>query len=202
MFAPHSRKVEISIPTLPRLGASESIHCEFGSIIRVAEVTGRTRHWSPVSCQTPGRSRPPPTSRGNTFAIGTELMKHTEEEVLQEQRSKFKFTGHKSKPSLLSLSFFLLSTATFAYDKQQEVNVSFHIKDRDTERKIDSTLTAGPVSHPEITDIIPRFGPLNGRISVTIKGSNMGIKKEDIKKITVAGVDCVHQQDRYSVSTR
>lgn len=50
--------------------------------------------------------------------------------------------------------------------------------------------------------IVPRFGPLNGRISVTIKGSNMGIKKEDIKKITVAGVDCVHQEDRYSVSTR
>uniref|UniRef100_A0A8C4GMS9 Plexin b2a, tandem duplicate 1 n=1 Tax=Dicentrarchus labrax TaxID=13489 RepID=A0A8C4GMS9_DICLA len=54
---------------------------------------------------------------------------------------------------------------------------------------------------PEITDIIPRFGPLNGRISVTIRGSNMGIKKEDIKKITVAGVDCDHQADRYSVST-
>uniref|UniRef100_A0A671Y5U7 Plexin b2a, tandem duplicate 1 n=1 Tax=Sparus aurata TaxID=8175 RepID=A0A671Y5U7_SPAAU len=52
---------------------------------------------------------------------------------------------------------------------------------------------------PEITDIVPRFGPLNGRISVTIKGSNMGIKKEDIKKITVAGVDCVHQEDRYSL---
>lgn len=53
-----------------------------------------------------------------------------------------------------------------------------------------------------LLQIIPRFGPLNGRISVTIKGSNMGIKKEDIKKITVAGVDCVHQEDRYSVSTR
>lgn len=29
----------------------------------------------------------------------------------------------------------------FAYDKQQEVNVSFHIKDTNTKRKIDSTLT-------------------------------------------------------------
>uniref|UniRef100_A0A667Z509 Plexin b2a, tandem duplicate 1 n=1 Tax=Myripristis murdjan TaxID=586833 RepID=A0A667Z509_9TELE len=121
----------------------------------------------------------------------------------------------------------------FAYDKQQEVNVSFHIKDRDTERKIDSTLTVVlyncstgredcslckhadakyqcvwcAVTHtcvyrklcpspepaqcpnPTITDIIPRFGPLNGRISVTIKGSNLGIKREDVKKITVAGVD-------------
>uniref|UniRef100_A0AAQ4PCE9 Sema domain-containing protein n=1 Tax=Gasterosteus aculeatus aculeatus TaxID=481459 RepID=A0AAQ4PCE9_GASAC len=54
---------------------------------------------------------------------------------------------------------------------------------------------------PQITDIVPRFGPPNGQISVTIKGSNMGIKREDVKKITVAGVECVHQADRYSVST-
>ncbi|KAF7652927.1 hypothetical protein LDENG_00089670 [Lucifuga dentata] len=165
---------------------------------------------------------------GRRFSIGTELMKHTEEEVTQGQGSKFNFRGYQ-----------------FDYDKQQEVNVSFHIKDRDTERKIDSTLTVvlyncsvgredcslckhadakyqcvwcaathtciyrelcpspEPIQcpNPRITDIIPRFGPLNGRISVTIKGSNMGIKKEDIKKITVAGVDCVHQEDRYSVST-
>ncbi|KAM3858765.1 plexin-B2-like [Diretmus argenteus] len=162
------------------------------------------------------------------FTIGTELMKQTEEEVTQGQGSSFSFRGYE-----------------FAYDKQQEVNVSFHIKERDTERKIDSTLTVvlyncsmgredcslckhadakyqcvwcgttrscvyrelcplpepGRCPDPKITDIIPRFGPLNGRISVTIKGSNLGIKKEDIKKITVAGVDCVHQEDRYSVST-
>ncbi|XP_019119112.2 plexin-B2a [Larimichthys crocea] len=165
---------------------------------------------------------------GRRFTIGTELMKHTDKEVIQEQGSKFKFTGYE-----------------FTYDKKQEVNVSFHIKERDTERKIDSTLTVklyncsvgredcslckhadaayqcvwcaatrscvyrelctspqpAQCPNPEITDIIPHFGPLNGRISVTIKGSNMGIKKEDIKKITVAGVDCVHQVDRYSVST-
>ncbi|TWW64893.1 Plexin-B2 Precursor [Takifugu flavidus] len=166
--------------------------------------------------------------KGRKFTIGTELMKNIEREVTQEQGSKFTFSGYK-----------------FAYDKQQEVNISFHIKEKDTDRKIDSTLRVGlyncsvgredcslcrhadatyqcvwcTATHmcvyqelcrlsapaqcpkPEITDIIPRFGPLNGRISVTIKGSNMGIKKEDIKKITVAGVDCVHQEDRYSVST-
>ncbi|XP_034530045.1 plexin-B2-like [Notolabrus celidotus] len=165
---------------------------------------------------------------GQRFTIGTELMKSTEKTVIKEQGSKFKFMGYE-----------------FSYDKQQEVNVSFHIKDRDTERKIDSTLTVvlyncsvgredcslckhadskyqcvwcaatrtcvyrelclspqpAQCPNPEITDIVPRYGPLNGRISVTIKGSNMGIKKEDIKKITVAGVDCVHQQDKYSVST-
>ncbi|GLD48245.1 plexin-B2-like protein, partial [Lates japonicus] len=133
---------------------------------------------------------------GQRFAIGTELMKHSEE-------GSHQWKGQSSN-------------SQFAYDKQQEVNVSFHIKDRDTERKIDSTLTVvlyncsrelcpsqqpAQCPNPEITDIVPHFGPLNGRISVTIKGSNMGIKKEDIKKITVAGVDCNHQADRYSVST-
>ncbi|XP_061570338.1 plexin-B2-like [Cololabis saira] len=162
------------------------------------------------------------------FTVGTELMRLTEEEVTQEQGSKFRFKGYQ-----------------FSYDEQQEVNVSFHIKDRDTERKIDSTLTVvlyncsvgredcslckhadakyqcvwcaashacvyrelcpspepAQCPNPEISNIIPRYGPMNGLISVTIKGSNMGIKKEDIVKITVAGVDCVHLEDRYSVST-
>ncbi|XP_068442414.1 plexin-B2a [Clinocottus analis] len=162
------------------------------------------------------------------FSIGTELMKDTEATVTQEQGSKFSFTGYE-----------------FSYDKQQEVNVSFHIKDRETERKIDSTLTvvlyncsvgrgdcslcrhaearyecvwcSGPrrcvyrglcpaaaparCPDPEITDILPRFGPLNGRINVTITGSNMGIQREDVQRITVAGVDCVHQGEQYSVST-
>uniref|UniRef100_A0AAQ6AQJ1 Sema domain-containing protein n=1 Tax=Amphiprion ocellaris TaxID=80972 RepID=A0AAQ6AQJ1_AMPOC len=39
--------------------------------------------------------------------------------------------------------------------------------------------------NPEITDIIPRFGPLRGGIAITIRGSNLGIHKEDIKRITV-----------------
>uniref|UniRef100_A0AAQ5Z0H8 Sema domain-containing protein n=1 Tax=Amphiprion ocellaris TaxID=80972 RepID=A0AAQ5Z0H8_AMPOC len=126
-----------------------------------------------------------------------------------------------------------LENYMFSYDKQQEVNVSFHIKQSDSEKRIDSTLTVvlyncsvgredcslckhadtkyqcvwcsasrtcvyrelcptpqpDQCPDPEITDIVPRYGPLNGRISVTIKGSNMGIKKEDIRKITVARVD-------------
>uniref|UniRef100_A0A8C9R8V0 Plexin B2 n=1 Tax=Scleropages formosus TaxID=113540 RepID=A0A8C9R8V0_SCLFO len=55
--------------------------------------------------------------------------------------------------------------------------------------------------NPEITDIIPRYGPLKGGISVTIKGSNLGIVKEDIESITVAGQPCMHQEEKYSVST-
>uniref|UniRef100_A0A8C1IGB8 Plexin b2b n=1 Tax=Cyprinus carpio TaxID=7962 RepID=A0A8C1IGB8_CYPCA len=54
---------------------------------------------------------------------------------------------------------------------------------------------------PQITDITPRFGPLKGGIAVTIKGSNLGIQKDDIKNITVAGVPCKHLREQYSVST-
>uniref|UniRef100_A0A673WIZ7 Plexin b2b n=1 Tax=Salmo trutta TaxID=8032 RepID=A0A673WIZ7_SALTR len=55
---------------------------------------------------------------------------------------------------------------------------------------------------PHITDIIPRYGPVRGGISVTIKGSNLGIHKEDIKAISVVGVPCIHQENKYAVSTR
>ncbi|XP_014850853.1 PREDICTED: plexin-B2-like isoform X2 [Poecilia mexicana] len=174
---------------------------------------------------------------GKSFTIGTELMGNTEENVMKTENSKFRFNGYQ-----------------FAYNDQQEVNISFHIKDQDRNAKIDSTLTVTlyscsvgredcslckhaddkyncewceetphetndkenmkcvykeicksseptPCPEPTITDVIPRFGPLNGSIAVTIKGSNMGIKKEDVKKITVAGVNCKHLEDRYSVST-
>lgn len=53
-----------------------------------------------------------------------------------------------------------------------------------------------------VFQITPRFGPLKGGIAVTIKGMNLGIQKDDIKNITVAGVPCKHLQEQYSVSTR
>uniref|UniRef100_A0A8B9LA78 Plexin b2b n=1 Tax=Astyanax mexicanus TaxID=7994 RepID=A0A8B9LA78_ASTMX len=138
-----------------------------------------------------------------------------------------------------------LGAYKFAYDKTQETSVLFHIKDKDTEKKIDSTLNvtlyncslgredcslcknadpkyqcvwcartrscvfeklcttdeAQECPDPGISAIIPRYGPILGGISVTIKGSNLGIQKEDIKSITVAGVPCTQQEEKYSVST-
>uniref|UniRef100_A0A671Y299 Plexin b2a, tandem duplicate 1 n=1 Tax=Sparus aurata TaxID=8175 RepID=A0A671Y299_SPAAU len=143
------------------------------------------------------------------------LMKHTEREVAQEQGSKFKFTGYEVSVEDFGCTYFTLQVGLVLY------NCSVGREDCSLCKHADSTyqcvwcsatrtcvyreLCPSPqpaqCPDPEITDIVPRFGPLNGRISVTIKGSNMGIKKEDIKKITVAGVDCVHQEDRYSVST-
>uniref|UniRef100_A0A9J8C201 Sema domain-containing protein n=1 Tax=Cyprinus carpio carpio TaxID=630221 RepID=A0A9J8C201_CYPCA len=164
---------------------------------------------------------------GRTFQIGTELMKQVGEVTVKADGSKYKFEGYE-----------------FEYDKEPEVNVTFYIKDKLTDRKIDSTLRVvlyncsvrredcslcknadqkyncmwcgttksciyrdlchqelAQCPPPKITDIVPRYGPLNGQISVTIKGSNLGIKQEDIKRITVAGVPCTHQPERYSVST-
>uniref|UniRef100_A0A9J7X6U2 Sema domain-containing protein n=1 Tax=Cyprinus carpio carpio TaxID=630221 RepID=A0A9J7X6U2_CYPCA len=164
---------------------------------------------------------------GRTFQIGTELMKQVGEVTVEADGSKYSFEGYE-----------------FEYDKEPEVNVTFYIKDKVTDRKIDSTLRVvlyncsvrredcslcknadkkyncvwcgttkscvyralctqelNQCPPPKITDIVPRYGPLNGQISVTIKGSNLGIKQEDIKRITVAGVPCTHQPERYSVST-
>ncbi|XP_056271825.1 plexin-B2b isoform X2 [Pseudoliparis swirei] len=172
---------------------------------------------------------------GRVFTIGTELMRNTEEEVKFEDSPFYTFSGFN-----------------FSYDKSPETNVLFYVKDKESGKKIDSTLNvtlyncsmgredcslcknADPMyrcvwcakqracvyeklcnpaqqgvedAHntecpdPQITDIIPRFGPMRGGISITIRGSNLGIHKEDIQSISVVGEPCNHQKEKYSVST-
>ncbi|KAF5907963.1 plexin-B2-like isoform X1, partial [Clarias magur] len=58
---------------------------------------------------------------GKTFQIGTELMKHVGE--VTTTGSNYRFDGYE-----------------FAYDKNPEVNVSFYVMDKETEKRIDSTL--------------------------------------------------------------
>lgn len=48
--------------------------------------------------------------QGRRFTMGTELMKHTEREVAQEQGSKFKFTGYE-----VSVEDFGCTYCTFIY---------------------------------------------------------------------------------------
>ncbi|KAK2121938.1 Plexin-B2 [Saguinus oedipus] len=55
---------------------------------------------------------------------------------------------------------------------------------------------------PVITRIQPETGPLGGGIRVTILGSNLGVRAEDIQRISVAGRNCTFQPEGYSVSTR
>ncbi|XP_062246095.1 plexin-B2b [Platichthys flesus] len=171
---------------------------------------------------------------GRAFTIGTELMRNVEEEVNLEEGLFYTFSGFN-----------------FSYNKSPETNVLFYVKDKESGKKMDSTLnvtlyncsmgredcslcknadpkyscvwcakqkacvynrlcsaqqgSAEPhhmeCPDPQITDIIPRFGPLLGGISITIRGTNLGIHREDIKKITVVGQPCIHQKEKYSVST-
>ncbi|KAM5333552.1 plexin-B2 isoform 2-T2 [Glossophaga mutica] len=55
---------------------------------------------------------------------------------------------------------------------------------------------------PVITRIQPETGPLGGGIRVTILGSNLGVRADDVKRVTVAGRNCAFDPERYSVSTR
>ncbi|XP_057185372.1 plexin-B2b isoform X1 [Triplophysa rosa] len=165
--------------------------------------------------------------KGRDFVIGTELVK-LEEDVKTEPGPFYSFSGFE-----------------FSFDKAHETNILFHVREKYTRKKIDSSLNvtlyncslgredcslcknADPkyqcvwctqtsscvyehlcaskepeqCPDPQITDVTPKFGPLKGGIKVTIKGSNLGIQKEDIKNITVAGVRCKHLGERYSVST-
>uniref|UniRef100_A0A671Y2F0 Plexin b2a, tandem duplicate 1 n=1 Tax=Sparus aurata TaxID=8175 RepID=A0A671Y2F0_SPAAU len=146
----------------------------------------------PISFQ--GRNLEIYTVRGRRFTMGTELMKHTEREVAQEQGSKFKFTGYEVSVEDFGLVLYNCSVGREDCSLCKHADSTYQcVWCSATRTCVYRELCPSPqpaqCPDPEITDIVPRFGPLNGRISVTIKGSNMGIKKEDIKKITVAGVD-------------
>ncbi|KAG9332888.1 hypothetical protein JZ751_014417 [Albula glossodonta] len=166
--------------------------------------------------------------KGRGFRIGTELMKQIEEPVTHVGGSQFSFVGYEfsyDKAQTVDVLFHVKDAGT---EKKIDstLNVTLYncsmgredcslCKDADPQYRcvwcartrscIYSELCQGievqDCPNPKITDILPRFGPLKGGISVTIKGSNLGIKRTDIQSITVAGVPCAHQQDRYSVST-
>ncbi|XP_062930807.1 plexin-B2 isoform X2 [Cynocephalus volans] len=55
---------------------------------------------------------------------------------------------------------------------------------------------------PVITKIQPETGPLGGGIHITIFGSNLGVRADDVKRITVAGQNCAFEPEQYSVSTQ
>lgn len=50
--------------------------------------------------------------------------------------------------------------------------------------------------------IQPETGPLGGGIRVTIFGSNLGVRADDVKRVTVADQNCTFEPEWYSVSTR
>uniref|UniRef100_A0A8C3AG70 Plexin b2b n=1 Tax=Cyclopterus lumpus TaxID=8103 RepID=A0A8C3AG70_CYCLU len=139
--------------------------------------------------------------------------------------------GYKTRISFEGIN---LDIYEFSYDKSPETNVLFYVKDKESGKKMDSTLNvtlyncsmgredcslcknADPkyrcvwcakqracvyekLCNPAQQGIIPRFGPLRGGISITIRGSNLGIHKEDIKSITVVGEPCNHQKEKYSI---
>lgn len=64
-----------------------------------------------------------------------------------------------------------------------------------------STRAAGSAGLRQF-QIHPETGPLGGGIRVTILGSNLGVRAEDVKRVSVAGQNCVFEPERYSVSTR
>lgn len=56
---------------------------------------------------------------------------------------------------------------------------------------------------PQISQIVPASGPLEGGVLLTITGSNLGMKFQDVEGgVSVAGVDCVAKAEGYHISTR
>ncbi|XP_037628566.1 plexin-B1 [Sebastes umbrosus] len=66
-----------------------------------------------------------------------------------------------------------------------------------------SSAPADTCPPPQITQVLPVSGPLEGGVLVTISGSNLGMRYQDVMGgVTVAGVQCVPQPEGYQISTR
>ncbi|XP_014842933.1 PREDICTED: plexin-B2 [Poecilia mexicana] len=164
----------------------------------------------------------------HVFTIGTELMKNTEEVVRKESGRFYSFNGFSfsyDKSPETSVLFYMKDKRT-GNKMDSTLNVTLYncsvgredcslCKSADSKyncvwcskqkacvfKKLCSDSQNTECPNPEITNIVPLFGPMEGGISITIHGSNLGIYKEDIKNITVAGKPCIHQAEKYSVST-
>uniref|UniRef100_A0A4W6D2M4 Plexin b2b n=2 Tax=Lates calcarifer TaxID=8187 RepID=A0A4W6D2M4_LATCA len=161
--------------------------------------------------------------RGRVFTIGTELMRNVEEEVRFDGGPFYTFSGFNVKATddfFFSLKKNMLRKLFTLYNCSMGREDCSLCKNADPkyrcvwcakqkacvyEKLCTTQQTEDPYNiecpDPQITDIIPRFGPMRGGISITIRGSNLGIHKEDIKSITVVGEPCIHQEEKYSVST-
>ncbi|XP_067383981.1 plexin-B3 isoform X2 [Channa argus] len=66
-----------------------------------------------------------------------------------------------------------------------------------------SSIPADTCPPPQITQVVPVSGPLEGGILVTITGTNLGMKYQDVEDgVTVSGVQCRVQPEGYEISTR
>ncbi|XP_016107110.1 plexin-B2-like [Sinocyclocheilus grahami] len=165
--------------------------------------------------------------KGRDFTIGTELMKF-EEDVKTEPGPFYSFSGYTFSFDKAHETNVLFHVRDKYMGKKIDSSLSVTLYNCSLGREDCSLCTNADPKYqcvwctqssscvydqlcaskepeecpdPQITDITPRFGPLKGGIAVTIKGSNLGIQKDDIKNITVAGVPCKHLRERYSVST-
>uniref|UniRef100_A0A8C3AEW7 Plexin b2b n=1 Tax=Cyclopterus lumpus TaxID=8103 RepID=A0A8C3AEW7_CYCLU len=128
---------------------------------------------------------------GRVFTIGTELMRNTEEEVKFEDGPFYTFSGF-NVITLYNCSMGR-EDCSLCKNADPKYRCVWCAKQR--------ACVYEKLCNPAQQGIIPRFGPLRGGISITIRGSNLGIHKEDIKSITVVGEPCNHQKEKYSVST-
>lgn len=54
-----------------------------------------------------------------------------------------------------------------------------------------------------LLQVVPVSGPLEGGVLVTVIGTNLGMRYQDVVGgVTVAGVQCLVQPEGYQISTR
>uniref|UniRef100_A0A8C9T2M4 Plexin B2 n=1 Tax=Scleropages formosus TaxID=113540 RepID=A0A8C9T2M4_SCLFO len=200
-----TQKVDINVVSLPSIGGDDSLKCIFGNSESEAQMSDST-----VTCDLPKVTEIPVTPRNKGESPDCLSCCNGEQKTLCMEVVKkwmeicVMCADGAVRPPPVTLYNCAMGREDCSLCKSADPIYKCMWCDETKSCEYQKRCRSAEESdcpNPEITDIIPRYGPLKGGISVTIKGSNLGIVKEDIESITVAGQPCMHQEEKYSVST-
>uniref|UniRef100_A0A8D2LM27 Plexin B2 n=1 Tax=Varanus komodoensis TaxID=61221 RepID=A0A8D2LM27_VARKO len=225
-------EVKLTLSPLPDLNEDDQLWCQFGENIHQAQLEGEAiicypPNTIPPTIEGQGKgtavSHTVPNLKQTTFSKECPHFLNPNPKIIpMEDSTKVYFEGknldhYQVNPKKFLnnvLNLFTMFTVTLyscsygradcslclAADPQYEC---VWCEDRDScvyKKRCSASTRNCPA--PVITEIEPKNGPLSGGILVTIRGSNLGIKAEDVENIMVAGTECIFREEFYSVSTR
>uniref|UniRef100_A0A8D3A8D2 Plexin b2a, tandem duplicate 1 n=1 Tax=Scophthalmus maximus TaxID=52904 RepID=A0A8D3A8D2_SCOMX len=179
-----TQQVVISIPALPRLRMSDTLHCVFDSFVSGAVMTVDSQVL--VTCSLPNPGEIPPTPEQQDFvSVPVKVVVNNKIVVTTGEYHFYNCAATVRKNQNTPCIACVTSQWGCQWDAHHScsdsddgVHGGHIVKPRQVcvATRCDLCLYRIRRSSSLLPQIVPRFGPLNGRISVTIKGSNMGIK--------------------------
>uniref|UniRef100_A0A670YNX8 Plexin-B3 n=1 Tax=Pseudonaja textilis TaxID=8673 RepID=A0A670YNX8_PSETE len=182
-------EISLLVPNLPALGEGEHYHCAFGIQESQAQLQDS---W--IRCLSPVPEQVPPIQEGKVHYI-----------LMLFNKGRFSQKPYKC------MTLYNCSVDRSDCSRCKAAPQHFHCVwcqlEKETgcvyENSCPSKLGVATCPSPVIYSISPLTGPLEGEMALTVIGSNLGHRFEDVAgSVLVAGLPCVPDPAQYIVSTR